>query len=510
MTTRAQAKSFANQCLVAGCDVTLLAAIERFSLLHAAESSRASGWHPQEALEASVFMAWKEYLDRLNIPILEGYIQQLRILNLSVSLQSQEMSLSLDRYIAKGFGRIQAESEEIQSRLATGKNATKLGYSPQEMLAEIDWIETEATLRASVDTIRNVMFLCRRLLSSKLALSMSSGAPARMRVSQRSGEEPKRKREVPTNWFGEILGSERLVRYFGIPTDVEEDDEFPKVCTFTSGNEACSRRTEYEAYRLGEVQDVDVWETLRPLKLDRCLSHPPRVITLPIWGVSSRSEVAASLRAMSPPRSRRSRVGPFGQVSPEPYKRMCRFCSRRTELWASLREGRTLSRYLSPSFCRHHRPQQRGGTWLRPDGLDASTYESRVSKIDIFSLEFARLHVHAAYVTAPTRTAVNIYPDLFIRHLTQTIAVTHFELCRVAWHLVQRTLDDRKKEIVMRVRCGESQSVVAKELGTTRQDVNRVLRNIPHYFCFEGLSTEKCLVMRNELVKSAVVRPPVD
>jgi hypothetical protein len=98
-----------------------------------------------------------------------------------------------------------------------------------------------------------------------------------------------------------------------------------------------------------------------------------------------------------------------------------------------MRSGEEFNTHLSSDFCRHHRPQQQDGSWRRSGktDLERSTYESRVAKVRIYRLEFARLNAHAHFAEQRLRTGSNPAPDLFAQTViakSQIYADEHFEL----------------------------------------------------------------------------------
>ncbi|WP_419805699.1 hypothetical protein [Terriglobus sp.] len=501
LTRHAEVSTFASRCIVPGCDETLRVAVEKFSVLCAAETARCRRWHPQQALETTIFESWKSYLGNLRILALSEQLESLRAFDPVIGLRSYKLSLSIDRYLTQLFRPIQEQSEHLHNLLAIENTGGEHSSERSALEAEVEWTGQEETLRASVDTIRNVLFLSRGLLSAKSEHSWS----ARHKSERDSSADTARKA-----WFHPTLVDAWLSRRFGEPTHVEEDQDFPKFCAFTSRGVLCERLTEYEAYRRGETCDADIWQGLRVLKLDRCAQHPHNARALPTWGESSSAELAHFVHAESKFMTTHPKTGPFGEMVSEPHKRTCRFCSRRTELWAALREGKAFSRDLSSNFCRHHRSQQKDGQWERPDGqdLDSSTYESRATKVKTFLLEFARLHAHAAHRIEPIRTAQSAYPDLFVSNTIRTTGLVggeHFELSRIAWQIVECNLDDRKKEIVMRLCCKESQASIARELGTSRQNIGRILNSIPSYFRFAKLAPGEAISLRDKIAAAKLL-----
>ena len=144
----------------------------------------------------------------------------------------------------------------------------------------------------------------------------------------------------------------------------------------------------------------------------------------------------------------------------------------------------------------------------RLSGLNHSTYESRLMKIDIFNLEFARLHAQAAYRRIAVRTAENVYPDLFTKLVAETAGITqfnHFELTRIAWQIVDAGLNDQKKEIVMRVCCGERQADVARLFGLNRSNLHRFLASVPGYFRFRERSTPDLIGLKQLLASARLL-----
>ena len=406
MTGLSGKETFAKLCLVDGCDDGLRAAVERFSLLYEGESSRSISWSPEEALKGIVCRAWESCIEHLSIPFLDEQLAPFRSLNCEDSLHSSEVIRAVDKHLCRFWDRLQSRSTELRRILeAEGQICATDQFEEGSLIR--DWFEPEDRLRASIDTLRSVLFQSRILLSPKYLRLRSGVSSVVEEPAPHSGAQPKRSAKLEDSWFHGTLSRSWLSRRFGEPTHVEEDQGFPKFCAFTSRGVPCERLTEYEAYRRGETCDAESWQGLRVLKLDRCAQHPHNARTLPTWGESSSAELAHFVHAQIKFMTTHPKTGPLGGVVSEPHKRTCRLCSRRTELWAALREGKAFSRDLSSNFCRHHRSQQKDGQWERPDGqdLDSSTYESRTTKVKTFLLEFARLHAHAAHRIEPIRTA---------------------------------------------------------------------------------------------------------
>lgn len=119
---------------------------------------------------------------------------------------------------------------------------------------------------------------------------------------------------------------------------------------------------------------------------------------------------------------------------------------------------------------------------------DASTYESRKEKLCIYQLELARLRRQACYGEKFLQTSPNLAPDLFIRTLidiSQLYGDEHFEMSRIAWHLVEHDVTDAKKDIIMRVCSGQSRAFIAQELGVSRQRIYKALESVPRCFRFD-------------------------
>jgi hypothetical protein len=238
--------SLAEGCVVAGSDAALSAAVEDFLRLQAAESSRSLGWHPEEALVSIVFKAWGEYIGGLKIPLVDNQLELMRSLNLTAGLKSRSVYASLDKALVIAFRSVQRTSEDWRTHVLAEQRAEGIEIVDSKLLAEMDWLEPVATLRASVDTMRNVMFFCGTLLSpSQLSLPVDEALISN-RTSHRTHSRLER---VPPGWFSPILHPDQLMLHFGEHCDIEEDEGLPTLCTFSLESGACGQLTEYEAYR---------------------------------------------------------------------------------------------------------------------------------------------------------------------------------------------------------------------------------------------------------------------
>jgi hypothetical protein len=354
-------------------------------------------------------------------------------------------------------------------------------------LAECEWLPAYKELLASLDSIIDFLGLCRQIFRDS-ALQRRTELDLEIHGDSQKPVRPE--------WFGDLnLG---LLNEHETEMEFDSDELHSPICEFPLGGGLglCNQPTEFENYRQGDTLDDGTWQALRRFDVRRCSLHRNFLLVPPWWelGAIDLPEANKSLSQDSFA-ARDSILGKFCESSALRYRQTCRLCPRRSELWACMRSGGKFSTKLSRDFCRHHRPQQQDGSWRRnkkPE-LERSTYESRVLKVWIYRREFARLNAHVKFGERGLRTSSNLALDRFARMVVARLELyeyEHFELARVAWHLVEHDVNDRKKEIIMRVDSRHSKTAIAKDFGISRQAVHGALKSVPKCFRFD-LPTEK-------------------
>jgi hypothetical protein len=478
-------------CSWKGCNGSVASSIERFSKIRTARLAKNPRWNPASSLASIIDADWSQYIRALKIPFFEDQLEELLLIDVRTSSGSKKelraAEFSLDQsgkaISARGLQVLKAIADEMTS------NDSSLDGPADEVkvLAECEWHPAQKELLASLDSIIAVLGLCRRFLPDP---ARQHGAKANVRVPDDKQSHPR-----PV-WFGAL--DRGLLSRYETEMEFDSDKSNSPLCNFSSGSGArlCNELTEFESYRQGHILDDHPGTLLRRLSTRRCTAHRNVMLIPPWWELDQidpeeqgRSDLRECFTAAD------SLLGSFCEISAVRHRQTCRLCPRRSELWAAMRSGEEFNTHLSSDFCRHHRPQQQDGSWRRSGktDLERSTYESRVAKVRIYRLEFARLNAHAHFAEQRLRTGSNPAPDLFAQTViakSQIYADEHFELARVAWHLVEHDVNDRKKEIIMRVASRHSQTAIAKDLGISRQAVHEALKSIPKCFRFD-LPTEK-------------------
>ena len=476
-------------CIWEGCNDSIASSIARFSETRTARLAKRSRWNPAASLAKSVDAAWSEYVRTLRIPFFEDQLDELSLIEVRTSSSSEKelrsAELRLDRAGRAIYDRGLHVLSAITAESAGNDPALSDLADESKAFAECDWFPAQKELIASLDSIIAVLGLCQRFLPRE-ALQLE--AVSNIKAADFS------ERLVRPEWFGDL--DHDLLAPFESKANFDSDDANSPFCTFRLDREGvlCNRRTEFEDYRQGNILDDEKWAVLRGLSVRRCALHRNTLLVPPWQAGNVNSEESSGVHSQEP-LLENSMLGTFCDVSAANARRTCRLCPRRSELWAALRAGQSFSIQLSSDFCRHHRPQQKDGSWRRKKKVDLepSTYESRVEKVWIYQREFSRLNAHAHFRERSLRTAPRLAPDLFARMViarSLIYADEHFEMARVAWHLVEHDVTDQKKEIVMRVAHRHSQSAIAKEFGISRQAVHGALRSVPKCFRFD-LPTEK-------------------
>ena len=490
-------------CSWKGCNSSFASSIEAFSKVRTAQLARNAHWDPASSL-SSIDASWSQYVRTLKIPFFEGQLKKLRLIDTGLSSASEKELLAAELRLAKAGKAIKAREVTVLRFMAAELRQIDpaLNRSTARAMAreKCDWLPAEEELLASLDSLISVLSHCGQFLSKP--------TPLRRAKADAEGPDGKR-RPVQLHWFGEF--DRDLLDRHGSEMEFDSDESTSPFCDFArlGGTESCNQLTEFESYRQGYLLDDQPWTVLRRLSTRRCTVHQNILLVPPWWGLGKIDpEEPSRIDSQDCFSAADSMLGKCCDKSAVCYRQTCRLCPRRSELWAAIRSGGEFSPKLSTDFCRHHRPQQQDGSWRRkkksdrerstdrptpkqpkdqPE-LERSTYESRVTKVWIYRREFARLNAHAHFGERRLRTGFNLALDLFAHTVvtkSQIYADEHFELARVAWHLVEHDVNDRKKEIVMRVASQHSQTAIAKDFGISRQAVHGALKSVPKCFRFD-------------------------
>jgi hypothetical protein len=436
----------------------------------------------------------------LKIPFFEGQLKKLRLIDARLSLVSKKELRATELRLAKAGKAIKAREVRVLRVMAAELRqidpALNRCTARTKAREKCEWLPAHEELLASLGSLISVLGLYRSFLTVPISDRLAKA---------REGVADRKEQRAASQWFG---GLDRgLLSRYETEMEFDSDESNSPLCDYASGREArlCNQLTEFESYRQGYILDDHPWAVLRRLSTRRCTAHRNILLVPPWWGLGQIDpEEPSRIDSQECFSAADSLLGKCCDRSAVSYQQTCRLCPRRSELWAAIRSGVEFSAHLSTDFCRHHRPQQQDGSWRRkrksdreqskdqPE-LERSTYESRVAKVWIYRREFARLNAHAHFGERRLRTGSNLALDLFAQTLvekSQIYSYERFELARVAWHLVEHDVNDRKKEIIMRVDSRHSKTAIAKDFGISRQAVHGALKSVPKCFRFD-LPTEK-------------------
>ena len=439
----------------------------------------------------------------------EGQLIELRLIDARLSSRSKKELRATELRLAEAGKAIQAREVRVLRVVAAELRqidpTLDRGTARAKARDSCEWLPAYEELLASLDSLISVLGLYRSLLNVSISDRLTRAG---------EGVADRKEQRAASQWFRGLDSG--LLNSFGTETEFDSDELNSPLCGYVSGGEAtsCNQLTEFESYRQGYILDDHPWTVLRRLSTRSCTAHRNVLLVPPWWGlVKIDAEESTRIDSQECFSAADLMLGKCCDRAAVCYRQTCRLCPRRSELWAAIRSGGEFRPNLSTDFCRHHRPQQQDGSWCRKNRsereqstdqpkpkqpkdqpeLDRSTYESRVAKVWIYRREFARLSAHAHFGKRRLRTGFNLALDLFAHTMvakSQSFADEHFELARVAWHLVEHDVNDRKKEIIMRVASRHSQTAIAKDFGISRQAVHRAFNSVPKCFRFD-LPTEE-------------------
>lgn len=170
----------------------------------------------------------------------------------------------------------------------------------------------------------------------------------------------------------------------------------------------------------------------------------------------------------------------------------CRFCGQVTELRSHLDGAPLPAGYdnddsrprLSAQYCQLHKPKNIFDIAVRPEYLKAKRSQS------IFDLELERLErqvlggPHAPWARSGNQMVDEFFLTLVRLRLPEAI-FTDPTIRNEARFLVDEKMSNTKKELVMHLAHGLTQTEAAKQLGISRQAVFKALRSIHVDFRFD-------------------------
>lgn len=133
---------------------------------------------------------------------------------------------------------------------------------------------------------------------------------------------------------------------------------------------------------------------------------------------------------------------------------------------------------LSSLYCSNHRPKLPNGEWN-------PAYRKAKRSLSHFDLELARISLQSAQLKAVHAQSGDPLVDSYIYHYVRKYGFQPADEAEMRHHarwMADKKFSDRKKQIVMLVRYGVSQSEIARKLGVERQAVFKALASIPAEF----------------------------
>lgn len=184
----------------------------------------------------------------------------------------------------------------------------------------------------------------------------------------------------------------------------------------------------------------------------------------------------------------RSRCPVRGVTQNEQRKRdLCEACGNPSELTRLIETGEwpeendpDYALHLSSRYCVDHRPRYADGSW------NSQYLRAKRSK-QVFSLELVRLTRQSAQRSPPDVSEGSIadrYAFYHARSLGLT-AADEVELRDQARRMTDARLTDTKKQMLILLASGFSQSEIARTIGISRQAVSKALASIPSSFLLD-------------------------
>lgn len=171
---------------------------------------------------------------------------------------------------------------------------------------------------------------------------------------------------------------------------------------------------------------------------------------------------------------KKTKVGKLNARRLRPY---CALCGEPTELAAILKgnvwpeQDPNRKASLSSRYCPNHRPKLHDGTW-NPLYQRAKRNKGR------FEHEIFKIEHHTANVPSISIAKSKGIGDPFLWNLAHGLDIVLFEDERIrnlARELVDAKISVRKRQIIMLLATGETQSVIARRLGISRQAISKAI-----------------------------------
>ncbi|WP_242618244.1 helix-turn-helix domain-containing protein [Edaphobacter modestus] len=191
--------------------------------------------------------------------------------------------------------------------------------------------------------------------------------------------------------------------------------------------------------------------------------------------VSTLRELASRCEGKEP---KKIRVGRLNARRLKPY---CELCGEATELGMILKgatwplQDPNKKASLSARYCSSHRPKHHDGTW------NPSYQRARRSK-EKFEWEIFKIKHHTSNVPDISLAKGKGIGDPFLWNLAHQLDIVLFESDRirnVARQLVDARISIRKRQAIMLLTAGISQSEIARRLGVSRQAISKIASSEP-------------------------------
>ncbi|WP_418460156.1 LuxR family transcriptional regulator [Brucella intermedia] len=167
-------------------------------------------------------------------------------------------------------------------------------------------------------------------------------------------------------------------------------------------------------------------------------------------------------------------------------KGFCRFCDKLSEFTVFSDGSDNIQIYetdktfrLSSAYCEDHRPKLQNGDWN-------PLYQKAKRSAAQFDREVNRLTTQSARLGTPSAATGNVSVDDYIYHYVRAYRfqpADEAEIRRHARLIVDHKLSDKKKQMIVLQRRGETLSGIALITGmNSRQAVSKALSSIPNIF----------------------------
>ena len=187
--------------------------------------------------------------------------------------------------------------------------------------------------------------------------------------------------------------------------------------------------------------------------------------------VSTLRELASKCGGKEP---KKIRVGRLNTRRLRPY---CEFCGEPTEMGKVLHGGAwptqdvNMKASLSARYCSRHRPKNHDGPW-NSNYLRAKRNKAK------FEREIFKIKHHTSNVPDISIAKDKGIGDPFLWNLAHQLDIVLPENERIrnlARQLVDAKISIRKRQIIMLLAAGETQSAIARRLGVSRQAISKAI-----------------------------------